>query len=54
VPSGGDLSTLWEVLGHSQIHVTKEYYLRYDTDTIRQEHLEHSPLAGEEDLLPEE
>jgi site-specific recombinase XerD len=48
VESGGDISTLAEVLGHTQIHVTKTFYLRYDTEMIKREHEKHSPLAQQE------
>lgn len=42
--SGGDTLPLSDVLGHSQIHVTKQYCLRFDVETIRQ-HWLHSPLG---------
>src|SRR5690606_22869356 len=44
--SGGDISPLSDVLGHSQIHVTKQYYLRFDVETVRRQHRLHSPVAG--------
>jgi site-specific recombinase XerD len=50
VSSGGRLEVLQELLGHSQPSVTKLYYGRYDTKTLRHEHEKHSPLA-DEDLL---
>jgi integrase len=51
--SGGKVEMLQEILGHSQIHVTKMYYDRYDTETIRREHRKYSPLA-DDDFLQEE
>jgi integrase/recombinase XerD len=46
IESGGDISPLSDMLGHSQIHITKKYYLRFDVETVRREHRQHSPLAG--------
>jgi len=33
------------MMGHAQIHITKKYYLRFDVETVRKEHRQHSPLA---------
>lgn len=49
IESGGDISPLSDMLGHSQIHITKQFYLRYNVETMRKEHRQHSPLAGWED-----
>ncbi|MCC6905588.1 MAG: tyrosine-type recombinase/integrase, partial [Anaerolineae bacterium] len=46
VESGGDISPLSDMLGHTQIGITKRYYLRYNVETVRKEHRQHSPLAG--------
>jgi site-specific recombinase XerD len=43
--TGGGISQLSDMLGHSQIHVTKQFYLRFDIEAIRREHSAHSPLA---------
>jgi integrase/recombinase XerD len=45
VRRGGDISTLMDVMGHSSIEVTK-VYLRYDTETLQEEHSKYSPVAG--------
>lgn len=43
IESGGDLATLKDLLGHSDIKVTEEFYARFGVDTLRKKHKKHSP-----------
>jgi site-specific recombinase XerD len=43
--SGGDLGTLSDILGHSDVSVTKRFYGIFTVDELQEKHDEHSPLA---------
>lgn len=43
--SGGDLGTLSDILGHSDVGVTKAYYGIFTADELAAKHARHSPLA---------
>ena len=43
--SGGDLATLADLLGHSTVAVTKDYYAVFTLRELRRKHSQHSPLA---------
>jgi len=45
--SGGDLASLADLLGHSNIMVTREYYSVFTREQLRQKHARHSPVAQE-------
>lgn len=51
--SGGDLGTLSDILGHSNVEVTKSFYAIFTMDELRGKHRKHSPitnlLGGEND-----
>jgi integrase/recombinase XerD len=42
---GGDLATLSDLLGHSDVQVTKSSYSVFITDELARKHAEHSPVA---------
>jgi site-specific recombinase XerD len=42
---GGDLGALCDILGHSDVAVTKAFYGIYTTDDLQEKHDRHSPLA---------
>jgi integrase/recombinase XerD len=42
---GGDLATLSDLLGHSDVQVTKLSYSVFITDELARKHAEHSPVA---------
>lgn len=44
--SGGDIAPLSDMLGHTQIGITKQFYLRFDIETVRKQHRQHGQLAG--------
>ena len=44
--AGGDLATLSNILGHSDVSVTVEYYARFNVRELQQKHDLHSPIAG--------
>ena len=43
--SGGDLASLADILGHSNITVTREYYSVFTREQLRRKHARHSPVA---------
>lgn len=47
--NGGDLSSLSNILGHSDIAITHRYYARWSTSTLQAQHMRYSPLR---DLTP--
>lgn len=42
--SGGDLGTLSDLMGHSSVSITKEYYGIFTTGELQHKHNEHSPI----------
>jgi site-specific recombinase XerD len=42
---GGDLGTLAQILGHSDVRITVEYYSIYTVGELKQKHRQHSPVA---------
>ena len=42
--SGGDLASLSDLLGHSDVLVTKAFYGVLTGNELRQKHAEHSPV----------
>jgi integrase/recombinase XerD len=42
--SGGDLGTLSDIMGHSSVLVTKEFYAVFTSEQLRQKHDKHSPV----------
>lgn len=43
--SGGDLGTLSQILGHSDVRTTVDYYALYTVGELRPKHRRHSPVA---------
>ncbi|MBN1975960.1 MAG: tyrosine-type recombinase/integrase [Anaerolineae bacterium] len=43
---GGDLGTLSNILGHSSVAVTVEYYAVFNVDELQRQHARYSPIAG--------
>jgi len=43
--AGGDLGTLSNILGHSGVAVTVEYYAIFNTDELQRQHDKYSPVA---------
>lgn len=43
---GGDLGTLADILGHSDVGVTKAYYGVFTVRELQEVHRQHSPIAG--------
>lgn len=43
--SGGDLGTLSDILGHSGVAITKEYYAVFTAGELQRQHDRHSPIA---------
>ena len=54
--SGGDLGTLSDLLGHTDIKVTKDYYAIFLIQDLQKKHQRHSPVArlfgGNDDECP--
>ena len=49
---GGDLVTLADILGHSDVRTTAAYYARFNVRELQRKHREHSPVSrlfGSED-----
>lgn len=49
--NGGDLGTLADLLGHSSVLVTKQFYGIFTVEELQEKHAQHSPIAhlfGEE------
>ena len=44
--SGGNLGTLSDIMGHSDVSVTKSFYGIFSRDELQREHDKYSPLAG--------
>ena len=42
---GGDLSALADIMGHSSVQVTKEFYGVFTVQELQRKHAEHSPLV---------
>ncbi len=42
--SGGDLSTLSDILGHSDVAVTKSFYAIFTLGELQEQHKKHSPV----------
>jgi len=42
--NGGDLATLADLLGHSDIETTKKYYARFKREQLREQHDRYSPV----------
>ena len=52
--NGGDLASLADILGHSDVEVTRRYYSRFTRRQLREKHARHSPIAqmfGNEDKV---
>jgi len=47
--SGGDLGTLSQILGHSSVAVTVEYYAIFTTEELQRQHDRYSPISQLED-----
>jgi site-specific recombinase XerD len=43
--NGGDLSTLSDLLGHSSVEVTREYYAVFNREELQRKHQQHSMVA---------
>jgi len=43
--SGGDLGTLADILGHSSVEVTKEFYGIFTVQELQEKHRRHSPIT---------
>jgi site-specific recombinase XerD len=43
--AGGDLASLADILGHSNIMVTRQYYAVFTREQLRKKHAKHSPIA---------
>jgi len=43
--AGGDLGTLSNILGHSSVAVTVEYYAIFNADELQRQHAKFSPVA---------
>jgi len=44
--NGGDLATLSQLLGHSDVSVTVRFYARFADEELRRKHAQHNPLAN--------
>jgi len=44
--NGGNLATLADILGHSNVQTTKDFYGVFTTDQLRREHGRYSPMAA--------
>lgn len=44
--NGGDLATLADILGHTDVMVTKKFYSIFTTDELKRKHKQHTPLLG--------
>lgn len=44
--NGGDLSSLRDLLGHTNIKTTNDYYLHWSAGALREQHQKHSPLKS--------
>jgi integrase/recombinase XerD len=42
---GGDLGTLSDIMGHSSVAITKEFYAVFTTDELQRQHDRYSPIA---------
>jgi site-specific recombinase XerD len=42
---GGDLGTLADLMGHSSVLVTKDFYGIFTAEQLREKHGQHSPIA---------
>jgi len=42
---GGDLGSLADLLGHSSVLVTKEFYGVFTMQELQEKHAQHSPVA---------
>ncbi len=45
---GGNLATLADILGHSNVQTTKDFYGVFTAEQLRREHSQYSPLAARE------
>ena len=43
--NGGDLSTLSDLMGHSTVEVTREFYAIFNREELRRKHAQHSMVA---------
>jgi len=43
--NGGDLASLADILGHSNVEITRKYYARFTMGHLRKKHARHSPVA---------
>lgn len=43
--NGGDLGTLAQILGHTDVRTTIEYYAIYTVNELQEKHRQHSPVA---------
>jgi site-specific recombinase XerD len=46
IENGGDLATLSDLMGHSDVSVTKKSYLVFVQEQLKKKHSEYSPLLG--------
>lgn len=46
IKHGGDLGTLSDLMGHSDVLVTKQAYAIFQVQELQRKHAEHSPLKG--------
>lgn len=44
--NGGDLATLADMLGHTDVMVTKRFYSVFTSEELKRKHKQHNPLAG--------
>jgi len=43
--NGGDLGTLSDLMGHTDVKVTKDFYAVYSTEELSRKHERHSPIT---------
>jgi integrase/recombinase XerD len=43
--SGGDLASLSDLMGHSDVQVTKQFYSVFSQEELKRKHAQHSPLG---------
>lgn len=43
--NGGDLATLADILGHSDVTVTKQFYSTFQFSELQEKHQRYSPVA---------
>jgi site-specific recombinase XerD len=43
--NGGDIGTVSQILGHTQIMVTKQFYAVFSTEELKGEHDKFSPVS---------